>query len=229
MTDEERAMAYADGELDPVAAKRFERLLAQSPDLAEAVRKHRALRTRLESGFAPIAAEPLPAGMTASLRSNVVALRPKPRITRYRAAAASMAACLVAALAIGYFWQAPSAGLSGGRLASATLARALDQQLAGGQGPTRVLVSFRDAKGSYCRVFEAPESDGIACREERGWAVRQSQPKAPGGSGEYRQAGSSALFAAAQGMMAGDPLEPGAGVHRRLRQRCEGAVGRAVD
>jgi hypothetical protein len=97
-------------------------------------------------------------------------------------------------------------------VASGTLARSLDRDLAGAQGPTRILVSFRDKQGGYCRLFQAPAIEGIACHEDRGWVMQHTQANAPGARGEFRQAGSGepGLFAAAQGMMAGDPLDAAA-------------------
>ncbi len=207
MTDDELAMAYADGALDPIAAKRFEKRMADAPALAKAVEAHRRLRARLQGGFAPIADAPLPERLTQLLQSGVTELRPKAGVVRYWRAAAAMAACLVAALTIGHFWQvAPTSG--GQRVASGSLARSLDQQLAGAEGPTRILVSFRNRQGAFCRVFEAPAASGIACREEEGWILRRAQLHAGAGDSEYRQAASvdSELMAAAQEMMVGDPL-----------------------
>jgi hypothetical protein len=207
MTDDELAMAYADGELDPIAAKRFEKRMTDAPGLAAAVAAHRMLRARLQGGFAPIAEAPLPGRLTALLQSNVTELRPKAPVARYWRAASAMAACVVAALAIGHFWQ-PAPTSADQLMASGSLANSLEQQLAGAQGSTRILVSFRDRQGSYCRVFEAPAASGIACREKGGWALRRSQPSTSAGAGEYRQAASAdaGLLAAAQEMMAGDPL-----------------------
>jgi len=73
-----------------------------------------------------------------------------------------------------------------------------------------VLASFRATGGGYCRVFVAPVTQGIACRDAHGWALRQTRAgTGEAGQGDYRQAGSSdpALLAAAQDMMAGDPLD----------------------
>ena len=93
-------------------------------------------------------------------------------------------------------------------MASGDLARALDTQLASVSGDTRVLVSFRAQGGDYCRVFAAPALDGIACRDGKAWQLRQTRTSAAQGRAEYRQAASdnAALMAAAQEMMAGEPL-----------------------
>jgi hypothetical protein len=212
MTDDELAMAYADGELDALAAKRFEKRMAEAPELAAAVEVHRTLRTRLERGFAPVAEEPLPERLSALLQTNVAELRTKTRIANYWRAATAMAACLIGGIVIGQFSR-PAPGVTGNPLvASGALAQSLDQQLTGAEGPTRVLASFRDTKGHYCRVFQGAAISGIACHESTGWALRQTQASSPAGTTDYRQAGSAApeLFAAAEAMMVGDPLDPAA-------------------
>lgn len=211
MSDDELAMAYADGELDALAAKRFERRMADEPDLAAAVAGHRALRERLSGGFAPVAEAPVPDRFAAMLQFNVAELRPQSRAAPRWRAAASLAACLAVGVLVGHFWQVGPVSVSGGQLvASGSLATALDRQLAANEGTTRMLVSFRDQGGSYCRVFAAPAVNGIACRENEGWVLRQTHGASPGQKADYRQAGSAdaALLAAAQEMMAGDPLNP---------------------
>lgn len=209
MTDDELAMAYADGELDAISAKRFEKRMAAEPDLAAAVEAHRALRTTLERRFAPIAEEPVPDRFAALLHTNVTPLRPR---RSYWQAATAMAACLVGGIVIGQIWQS-APGVPGARLvASGPLAHALDQQLAGADGPTRILASFRDTKGQYCRVFQGEALDGIACHQPGGWTLQRTQASEHAGKTDYRQASSAApeLLAAAQSMMDGNPLDPAA-------------------
>jgi len=214
--DPETLMAFADGELDPLAAKRVERAIAADPVLAEQVAAQRALRARLSAAFAPLAEEAVPDALAARLRSNVVTLAaPAPRrvVSRWREALA-LAACLTLGVLLGQNWRAagPIAAHDGALYASGRLAGALDTQLAATQGaaPVRVLASFRATGGGYCRVFAAPVTNGIACRDAHGWALRQTRAgTGEGGQGDYRQAGSPdpALLAAAQDMMAGDPLD----------------------
>lgn len=212
--DPELLMAYADGELGPIEAKRVERAIAEDPALGAQVARHRALRDQLSAHFAAVPLEPVPERLTGVLRSNVVALpvRPAPRrLPGWTRWGGAIAASLVLGLALGQGLQSPGAVQTrGGRLyAAGPLARALDRQLASNTGPVRVIVTFRDAKGAYCRVFAAQPADGIACRDDRGWALRQT--RAGGGSAktDYAQAGSAdpALMAAAQEMMAGAPLD----------------------
>ena len=72
--DDEMLMAYADGELDPLAAKRVEREIAANPELAATIEAHRALRRRLGAAFAPVLDAPVPDRLAALLETNVIAL-----------------------------------------------------------------------------------------------------------------------------------------------------------
>jgi hypothetical protein len=209
-------MAYADGELDPLMAKRVERAIAADPALADEVARHRALRDRLSAGFAPIAAAPVPERLSALLQTTVTPLpapapaRPRPRWQ----AASALAACLLVGVFVGHQWQSagPVTAHEGRLYASGDLSHALDTQLASADGAVRVPVSFRDRSGAYCRVFTSSAADGIACRDGSGWALRETRAGAAGEATEYRQAGSgdAALMTAAQAMMAGDPLDAAA-------------------
>ncbi|UVO49023.1 anti-sigma factor [Sphingomonas sp. SUN019] len=213
--DPETLMAYADGELDQLAAKRVERAIAADPALAEEVVRHRALRSRIGGSFAAVLNETAPERLTALLQSNVVALPPRtPRsiTSRWREAVA-LAACLVLGLSIGLGVQrGPVAARSDGLYASGRLARALDSQPSGVDGGVKVAVSFRDNSGEYCRVFAFSAAAGIACRDDNGWALRQTRAGSPTTRSEYRQAGSpdADLMAAAQDMMVGNPLDQAA-------------------
>jgi hypothetical protein len=200
-------MAYADGELDPLNAKRVERAMAGDPALAQQVERHRALRKRISDSFAQV-----PDRLAALLKSNVVDLPApgtRPILTRWRAAAA-LAACLVLGLMIGMsVSRGPVSSGAGGLYASGSLAAALDNQIGGADGAVKVAVSFRDKQGAYCRVFSSSATDGIACRDTSGWALRRTQQGSTTQRGDYAQAGSPDpdLMAAAQDMMAGEPLD----------------------
>ena len=217
--DDEMLMAYADGELDPLAAKRVERAIAADPALAEAVAAHRALRARIGDAFAPTTEEPVPERLTALLQSAVVPIQPRPAPSRRRwVEAAAIAATLVLGITVGNRWQsAPVSVERGALVASGSLKRSLDVQLAANRGDTRIIASFRTASGQYCRVFNGAALDGIACREDGGWTLRRAESAGRSGATEYRQAASAdaALMAAAQDMMAGDPLDPAAEARAR--------------
>lgn len=212
----EMLMAYADGALDPLNAKRVERAIADDPALGEEVARHRRLKARLAGAYAPIADEPVPDKLAAMLTSNVV---PMPQRTPSRArlslpvwqSAAAMAACLVVGVLLGrQVDQGPIAATDHGLYAAGPLASALDRQASGAAGPVRIAVSFRAQDNGFCRVFQSAAADGIACRDPRGWALRRTMPgSAPQAKGGYAQAGSSdaELMAVAQDMMADMPLD----------------------
>lgn len=208
----EMLMAYADGELDPLNAKRVERAIAGDPALAHEVERHRALRKRISDGFAPVADERVPDRLAALLENNIVELPApgkRPILTRWREAAA-LAACLLLGLMIGMgVPHGPVSAGAGGLHASGSLAAALDDQIGGAGGAVKVAVSFRDKQGSYCRVFSSSATDGIACRDASGWALRRTQQGLTTTRSDYAQAGSPdpELMAAAQDMMAGEPLD----------------------
>lgn len=215
--DRETLMAYADGELDPLAAKRVERAVAADPALAAEVEAHRKLRAQLSGVFAPITDEPVPDRLSAMLakRDNVVAFTPKPKPARKfdMRWAGAIAATLVVGVITGQMIRPASPIATGpaGLVASGELERALDSQLASNQqgAPIRMLASFRDTGGALCRTFSGRATSGIACRDGEGWGLRQTYSAAPGATTDYRQAGSgdAALMAAAQDMMAGAPLD----------------------
>jgi hypothetical protein len=210
--DRETLMAYADGECDALTARRVERAIAADPELAAKVEAHRALRTRLNAAFAPIAQAPVPPRLSEPLRSNVVDFPGRARRRFPAAWAGAVAASLVMGLLIGRGStpNGPVGASPGGLVAAGTLARALDTQ-AGGDGAiggVRMLASFKGQDGRYCRVFAGSATDGIACREGDAWTLRRTASGRVE-AGTYRQAGSAdaALLAEAQDMMGDQPLD----------------------
>ena len=218
----EMLMAYADGELDALTAKRVEKAISADPALAEQVGKHRALRAKLRAHFDPLAAEPAPGKLAAMVRgpAPVVDLGAARRARQPKPAAANSnwwrnAGAVAAALTLGIALGVTSRSSLGGGgdfasrdgrlVASGAVARALDTQLASKDGAVRL--SFRDAGGNYCRVFETGGQGGVACKDGGVRTVRQLRASGPAGKGEYRQAGSAAVMADAQEMMAGEPLD----------------------
>ncbi|MCJ2182369.1 hypothetical protein MTR62_06585 [Novosphingobium sp. 1949] len=103
----------------------------------------------------------------------------------------------------------------GGQLVAAgNLARGLDTQLASAQGnggPLRILTSFERDNGTYCRVYSARATAGIACRDGDSWVLERTQANQPSAASPdaYRQAGSAEadLMRAAQDMANGAPLD----------------------
>lgn len=225
----EMLAAYADGELDPLAARQVERAIAADPALADQVERHRALRATLAAAFAPIAAAPVPDRLIQMVPDARVVDLAAARAARARAAAAPerrwrlwagmggmMAASLVLGVLVGRGADnGPIESRDGMLVASGGLGRALDTQLAsadGGNSAPHILVSFRDGSGRYCRSFSGAALSGIACKEEAGWVLRETRGGGTATASEFRQAGSAdaALMADAQAMMAGEPLDAAA-------------------
>lgn len=206
--DAETLMAYADGELDAVTAKRVERAIAADRTLAQEVERQRALAGRVASSYAGIAASPVPEHLTAMLQGNVVPL-PRRNTRRHWATAAAIAASLLIGIATG---RALLPDQQAGRFdprVSAELAAALDTQLASTQpadATTRIGLTFRAADGVLCRSYEQEQAAGIACHDGKGWTQRHWIAKRRQGTA-YRQAGSSTIAEAAQAMMMGTPLD----------------------
>ncbi|MDF7777161.1 anti-sigma factor [Sphingomonas sp. AOB5] len=211
--DSEMLMAYADGELDMISAKRVEKAIAADPSLGEQVEQHRKLRAMLKGAFDPVEAAPVPDRLAAMLKESAkvvpIETARKPAISfHWWRNAGAVAAALVVGVMVGQFAM-PSGGSSTQAMASAEVSRALDGQLASTQGDAavKILVSFQSADKSYCRAFDAGAQAGIACRSDQGWELRQLRTTSDAQKTEYRQAGSSEILAAAQEMMSGDPLD----------------------
>lgn len=218
----EMLMAYVDGELDLVSAKRVERAAAGDPELAAEIARHRALRDQLRSEFDPLASAAPPEALVALLRDSakITELHPERRRApplRWAMAGGAVAAALALGIVIGQGLPGTDSGFTtrdGALVARGETARALDAQLAAASpdASTRILVSFRNAEGQYCRAFETRAQSAIACREGGDWQVRTLRAVDAAQATEYRQAGSgsAALMADAQEMMAGEPLDAAA-------------------
>lgn len=219
--ERETIAAYVDGELDLVAAKRFEKAVAENTDLANAVQAERRLRAKLSAHFDPVAEEPIPDRLAGLLSNNVSAL------SEHRAAKTSawyrpsmmqwsaMAASLVVGLMIGGTALNRDGGYvrddKGVLVATGDLADALQTQLASTQGvnpEVRIGTSFIAKDGGYCRTFGSASLDGIACRQDRNWQLKQTMSGR--GSNDYRQASAGSLAEAAAAMMAGEALDAAA-------------------
>ena len=232
MIDDDKLMAFADGELGPAEREEVERALADRSDLRARVEEQRRLRQTLREHYGPVASEEVPEGLLAMLGGsssgsidgdNVASLASvRPRRRSRSLTWVGSAAAAAAAFAIGLFAgpvllnqeQAPIATQDGMLVAQGELRQALETQLASTQPPGathRIGLTFSDEQGDYCRTFESVDVAGLACREGGNWAVVVAES----GTGtevspEYRQAGSSTIMAAAQSRMAGAPLDASA-------------------
>jgi hypothetical protein len=208
VTREELA-AFADGELDAVREAEVAAAVEADPELKAQVDAHRALKAALSAHFAPILEAPLPERLTAPFQrreAEVIdfATARDRRIVRWSWIAAP---ALAAALALAVFMPR---GVDG--YASGALVGTLDTQLVAAQpadAPTRILLSFRDRSGSYCRAFAGEAQSGIACRDAEGWRLVTEGAGVAAQAGEYRMAGASAaeVLERAQAMAAGPALD----------------------
>lgn len=216
VTREELA-AFADGQLDEPRLSQVEAEVAQDPALAAEVEAHRALKLRLGAHFAPVLDQPVPERLTALLGggeskvADFTAARQK-REARFQVPRWGWIAgpALAASLALAVFL--PGGG-SPGSYADAQLAAVLDQRLVADQAgnePVRVLLSFRDEAGAYCRAFAGEAQSGIACRDEEGWRLRFEAEGGAAQGTDYRMAGAGAaeVLAQAQDMAGGPALDP---------------------
>lgn len=219
VTPEELA-AFADGELSGADEARVAVAVAADPALARQVEAHRALKARLGGHFAPIIDQPVPDRLTQLLSSgggdepqviDLIAARErrdaKRRLPAWGWAGGALAASLVAALV---FTVAGPGGSEKADYAGQQLASALDSQLASTQSAsaeTRILLSFRNEGGEYCRAYSATDGGGIACRDQQGWRVEARSAVTGSTQTDFRMASSEAdLLAAAQDMALGPAL-----------------------
>jgi len=225
--DDEKLMAYIDGELDALELGRVEAALADEESLRARLEAQRRLRDRLVAHYDPVAEEAVPARFRRMLDPSVVDLaearrqRSPSRLTWQSLTA--LAATLVLGLVLGD--QIPRKADSvrsehGGLYADGDLAHQLDTQLASSPTvgvATRVGVSFARADGRYCRTFHGPALAGLACRDGEQWRLVLTAPGAGESQAEYRQvaSGNALVLQAAQEMMAGEPLD--ATAERRAR------------
>lgn len=220
VTPEELA-AFADGELDQARASEIAAAIAADPNLARQLASHRALKGLLASHYAPICAEPVPdrlAGLLqlreAELAAIVVdfaaareAREAKRRIPRW-----SWLVGPAMAAGLGLVLLRPAMTGDSPGYAGPALAAALDTRLSADPAQAaqpRILLSFANAGGEFCRAYAAPEQSGIACRDGEGWRIEREGPGAVAAGGDYRQAGSVAedLLAAAQELASGPALD----------------------
>ncbi|WP_454886912.1 anti-sigma factor family protein [Sphingomonas oryzagri] len=216
--DETRIIAWIDGELSPEEAAEVAAAVAADPDLATVAERHRRLRARFKSAFAPLLAQPVarPIRRTARIVSLAAVreeraaapARPAPLRRNWPWPAAVATALLIGLLAGHGAGPGPIADRNDALALAAPIAQALDTQVSGELGTVNVAVSFKDHGGRYCRGFVAQYLGGVACKDASGWQLRYAAP-VDAQKGDYRQAGGDAASARViAAMIAGAPLDP---------------------
>ena len=223
VTPEEIA-AFADGELPVEREAAMRDAMAADPELAKQVERHRALAARLSQHYAPVLDEEVPDRLadllTARKDETVVdfaAARQKQEAQKREAssrrphwgwiAGPALAASLAIAVIMGDSDTGPGTGYAGSQLAAV-----LDDQLVAEQPPaaeTRVLLSFEDQGGQFCRAYSGVSGGGIACRDEEGWRIERRSEGSEAASTDFRMVGADegAILAEAQEMAAGPALD----------------------
>ncbi|MFP5330263.1 MAG: anti-sigma factor family protein, partial [Alphaproteobacteria bacterium] len=139
--DDDRLMAFLDGELDEAGRAEVEAAIAADPALAARLEAQRRLRDRLRAHYGPVADEPVPDRLRSLIETNVVPFRPPHRAAR---PAWQLPAAIAASLVLGILGGRilPGGGpvaLDDGRLeARGALAAALQTQLAADQAADAV-------------------------------------------------------------------------------------------
>lgn len=216
MTDEEEFFAWLDGELNGVTAARVEAWVAADPQLAEQARAHREMTQQLRGAFDPVMAAAVPDRIgahpvdIAAARERRLA-RPISRTTQWAAMAATLAMGIVAGTMVSPDSSGPVARENGVLVASASLEKALDSQLASvpsGEG-VRIGVTFRDKVGSLCRSFGDEGASGLACRAGGDWKIHGLFQQGAGAQGDYRMAaaGNGQLAALIDETIVGEPFD----------------------
>lgn len=188
VTDED-LMAWVDGELPAPEAARVAAAVAADATLSARAARLRHLNQQLHHAFAATLDEPVPEPLAALARGNTAAVAPAsarviPLASRRRvnwAQWGGLAAGVALVVALLPQWRTQAdhpadtvtAQADGRLLARGPLADALERGLAGDARPdgTRLLLSFRDRAGQFCRSFAAPVGRGLACRAGGQWQV----------------------------------------------------------
>lgn len=219
MIDDEKLLAWLDGELKGDAAEHVAAAVAASPELTARAEQHRRLAADMRGAFDPVmdATAPPPRFQAAEVIDFGARAAERERQRSWFAAPqwAAMAASLVIGVLVGS--QVMSSGgspvaVEGERLvAAAALDQALDTRLASipADDGTRIGLTFRDSTGRICRSFTDASASGLACRQGDRWEIRGLFPAAEGQSGNYRMAaGEDARLAAlVDDTIAGEPFD----------------------
>jgi hypothetical protein len=225
---DEMLMAYADGELDPVARAEIEAAMAADAEIADIVARHRALRARVREAYAGALDTPVPARLSDLLAPPVtpvvipfrrgaqpaaatVASARHRGLPRWSALAASVALGLFVGLNVPRGPETPYRESAAGLVARGDLARVLTGQLASDSGTVRIGLSFRDHSGTYCRTFHMQHQTplaGLACRAGTEWRLQVLAAAAPE-AGELRAAAAMpiAVLQAVDAAIDGEPLD----------------------
>jgi hypothetical protein len=232
-------LAYIDGELSREDRARVDAAVATDPEVAQRLRRHQAIGSRIHGAFAGVAEEPAPEALVrmikpaaavvslqaARARKAEAAPKPGPKAAPKRALPpidarwGAIAAALVVGLGVGLFAPRPQTGLIDAKMrAAGPLEVALNGKLASQPATAgdvvRIGLTVRDGEGRWCRTFTSKDGlAGVGCRQGEEWAVRMAQTGAPFETSDFRRAASEtppAVLTAVEGLIAGEPVDAAA-------------------
>jgi hypothetical protein len=228
-------IAYVEGSLPPEDARAVAAEVAKDGALYAYVEEQKQLNARLGTVFAPRADATPPAPSSRPQTAELTSApepAPKPKsafAARFRfawpdrlaahwvPAVATAAGIALGVMLAGSFGMGSDIRAQGGRLtAQGDLARILTSQLAADQSdaaPVRVLASFVDKDGFFCRSFETDGPggalSGIACRDNGVWRIAALAAAERREATALRPAGletPASIRAAMGAAMVGEPL-----------------------
>jgi anti-sigma factor RsiW len=203
--EEERFVAYVDGELSPAEAEEVERRLTRDPEARACVEAMRETALLLRAAFNSSLQAPVPRHLLDALESAPRrSPAPAPRRFRPLALAAAIAA-LAIGLGGGYFLasirieramqELAAARIDERKMIETAVSEALERHVSGvpaqwssadgRRGLVTPIRTFRTAGGEWCREYEqviqlgdeVETRRGIACRStEGGWTRRLEMP-----------------------------------------------------
>lgn len=191
---EESLMAWVDGELPADEAAQVQAAVQADPALQRRAAALRELTQHLRSAFAEDLAAPVPDHLAEMAHGTPALARvlPLPRKAWHQrldwahwggiAAGLLLVVGLGARLMPGPAGDTPQIVQAGDRLqAAGRLAQALEHELASmpQSSDIRLLVSFRDREGHFCRSFSATAGRGLACRDGGHWQIVALAAPAP--------------------------------------------------
>jgi len=215
--DNEKLMAFADGELTGAERAEVEAALEHDEALRARLEAHHHMGARLSSAFDGALIEPVPQRLAEAAQTprqaEVIDFATrhaaKWSVREWGAMAASVAFGLVVGVGVMQQPQPMLVTADSGLTAGGALTQALDSQLASDTAAAvRIGLSFRNQSGGFCRTFDltAGGASGVACRSESGWSIPLISGSA--GGGEVRTASAPAeILNAVDQMIAGDPMD----------------------
>ena len=221
--------AFADGELTGAEKERVAAAIARDEDLARQLEAHRALKARLAGHFAPVLEQPIPDRLTQLLANNVkyepgaanvvdFAVAREERAAKRRLPAwgwgGAVAASIAAVIVLSTYSGEPRPTYAGTQIAQMLEEQTIAEQPSGAD--ERVLLSFRNRDGEFCRAYNAAGEGGIACRDAKGWRLEATGKGEAGGKAQYRMAGGDIeILQFAQEMAVGEALDADAEIAAR--------------